>query len=80
MKTQITDLKSAITHSQSHDTIARVTVEGMDMPAVMAEINAFFEGETDYSDTSEKGQYDVWGCTEEKPEVMAFRLTVILEA
>lgn len=71
-------LRAAIDHSKSHDTIAHVTIEGMDMPAVMAEINALYDGDTDYSDTSEKGQYDVWGCSEAKPEDMEFRLTITL--
>lgn len=71
-------IQQAIQQSQSTTTPVTITINAPDIFAVLGEINALYEGDADYSATTEPGQYDVWGCTEERPDDMDFRLTVIL--
>ncbi len=63
----IADLKNAIEESRKFNRIVAVEVTGVDISAVVAEIESATDGECDYAQENDC-QYDVYGWTDETKE------------
>lgn len=80
METTIaTKLQRAIDRSRSHDEIAAVDVEAVDIATVLAELGSLYDAEIDYSREND-GSYDIWGCDADSPNGdMDWRINVMID-